>query len=128
MIFNHEEHEEHEDIQSPKSVTIKKISNRTGALEFDETDPFEQDSDHDGLADGKEDANRNDARHPGEPDPLEDDGVNEGLERKTGTAPLYKDSLPALRIPWPSGEPDAQDASAFRTVSSRNSAACPANT
>ncbi len=128
MIFNHQKHEEHEDIQSPKSATIKKISNRNGAPEFDETDPCEQDSDREGLADGKEDANRNGARHLGEPASMDDDGVNDGLERKIGTAPLYKDSLPALRIPKPSGEPDAQEASAFRTASCRNSTVCPANT
>ncbi len=96
--------------------------------EFDETDPCEQNFDHDGLADGKEDANRNGARYPGEQAPLDDDGVNDGLERKIGTATMYKDSLPALRIPRPSGEPDAQDASAFRTASCRNSTVCPSNT
>ena len=100
-------------------------SNRNSALEFDETDPCEQDFDHDGLADGKEGANRNGARHPGEPAPLDDDGVSDGLERKIGTAPLCKDSLPALRIPPPPGDPDAQDASPFRTVSCRDSTVLP---
>ncbi|MDC0713728.1 Ig-like domain-containing protein [Stigmatella sp. ncwal1] len=56
------------------------------------TDPFNPDTDGDGLLDGDEDANRNGRVDPGETDPKNADtdggGVNDGEEVRRGTSPL----------------------------------------
>jgi parallel beta-helix repeat protein len=64
-------------------VNGQEDKNLTGYSDYGETDPFDADTDDDGIPDGEEDANHNGIVDPGETDPCNPDTDEDGLQDGT---------------------------------------------